>query len=158
MAGEMVTLEGSLLIRLMNTPPDGAGTASVTGNGAVWPNCTFTLAGRMIPGCGAETVTPAAAVPKLGVEAEIVAVPAATPVTGTATWVALAAKATVAGTVATPVLVELKVTVAPPAGAGADRFSVRFCVEPAPSVKVAGMKELDPPAAASTCICPLPDR
>jgi hypothetical protein len=30
-AGEMVALDGSLLLRPMNTPPDGAGCASVTG-------------------------------------------------------------------------------------------------------------------------------
>ena len=52
--------------------------------------------------------------------------PDATPVTGTDTLVAFAAKFTVAGTVAADVFVELRLIVKPPAGAGAERFSVRF--------------------------------
>ena len=42
------------------------------------------------------------------------------------TLVALAAKLTLAGTVAAPVLLELRFIVKPPAGAGADKFKVRF--------------------------------
>ena len=56
----------------------------------------------------------------------MVAEPGATPVTGTVTLVVPARKVTDAGTVATPVLSEIKLMVCPPAGAGADRFSVRF--------------------------------
>jgi hypothetical protein len=54
----------------------------------------------------------------------IVVEPAATPVIGTTTLVAFGGIVTVAGTVATLGLSELRVTVTPPAGAGADRFSV----------------------------------
>jgi hypothetical protein len=52
----------------------------------------------------------------------------ATPVTGTVVVVALAANVAVAATVATAVLLELTLTVRPPAGAGCDKVSVRFCV------------------------------
>jgi hypothetical protein len=58
----------------------------------------------------------------------IVAEPAATPVTGTVAVVPPAAMFAVAGTVAAAVLLELKLIVTPPAGAGADRVNVRFCV------------------------------
>ena len=68
------------------------------------------------------------------------AVPGATLVTATLTLVALAAKFTVEGTVATPVLLELKLIVKPPAGAGADRFNVKFCVSVPTIVRVAGAK------------------
>ena len=77
----------------------------------------------------------------------MVAVPGVTLVTATLTVVALAAKVTVAGTVATPVLLELKLMVKPPAGAGADRFKVRFCVAMPVIVRLAGEKL----ALAATC-------
>ena len=54
----------------------------------------------------------------------------ATPVTGTGTLVAPAANVTVAGTVALLVSLELRLTTKPPAGAGPDRFSVRFPILP----------------------------
>jgi hypothetical protein len=99
----------------------------------------------MIPdAAGEETIALALAFPKPGVIAVIVAEPAATPVTGTFTLVAPAANVTVAGTVATPVLLELRLAVRL-AGAGPDRFSVRFCVEPALIARLAGEKELLPP-------------
>ena len=47
-AGATVTLEGSLLVSVINTPSAGAGVANNTGNGADWPGATVTLAGRMI--------------------------------------------------------------------------------------------------------------
>jgi hypothetical protein len=46
--------------------------------------------------------------------------------TDTVVLVDCAANVTVAGTVATLVLLELKFIVKPPAGAGEDRFNVRF--------------------------------
>ena len=74
----------------------------------------------------------------------IVAVPGTTPVTATAAVVALAANVTVAGTVAIDVLLELKLTVSPPAGAGPERVSVRFC-ETAPLIVIeAGENAMDP--------------
>ena len=42
----------------------------------------------------------------------------------------LAAMVTVAGTVAAPLLSELRFTTTPPAGAGEERFKVRFCDVP----------------------------
>src|ERR1700738_1227808 len=65
--------------------------------------------------------------------------PTATPVTVTGTLVAPAAKLTAAGTVTLLVSLELRVTVKPPADAGDDRFSVRFCV--APTLIVSGDPE-----------------
>jgi hypothetical protein len=58
--------------------------------------------------------------------------------------VALDANVTVAGTVATAVLLELKLTVNPPAGAGPDRVSVRFCGIVPLIVSVDGEKPIDP--------------
>jgi hypothetical protein len=49
-------------------------------------------------------------------------------VTGTDALIAEGANVTVAGTVATEVADELRFTVSPPFGAGAERFSVTFCV------------------------------
>ena len=77
----------------------------------------------------------------------MVAVPGATLVTATLTLVALAVKFSVEGTVATPVLLELRLIVKPPAGAGADRFNVKFCVAIPAMVRLAGEKV----AVAVTC-------
>jgi len=54
--------------------------------------------------------------------------PGAIAVTGTGTVVAPARNVTVAGTVAALVLLDERFTVVPPAGAGADKVRVRFCV------------------------------
>jgi hypothetical protein len=90
------------------------------------------------------TVTVAVVSARFGKElAWIVAVPAPTLVTGTLTLVALAGMVTVAGTVATFLLLELRLTVIPPAGAGDDRFSVRFCVATPLIVRVVGEKLRD---------------
>ena len=150
--GAMVTAELSAL-RVINTPPDGAGVASVTGNDAVWPGSNVRLDGRMIPDDTGETVTLAVAVPKLGVSAEIVAVPEAKPATGTIMLAAPAAKVTPAETEAIPGLLERSAAVSPPDGAGADRVSVRFPAEPDWIVRLRGEKELLPPA---TWILPFP--
>jgi hypothetical protein len=104
--------------------------------------------------CREGTVTLAVAFPKFGVLAVIVTDPGDTPPTGTATLVAPAANVTVEYTAATPVLLELRLAVSP-AGAGPDRFSVRFSVTPALIVRLAGEKELLPPLVI-TCTCPLP--
>lgn len=84
------------------------------------------LAGTLTAG-GAITVTPVVALGMPAALAVMVTDPTATPVTGTGIVITFEAKLTVAGTVATPVLLELRLTVKP-AGTGADRFSVRFCV------------------------------
>ncbi len=85
------------------------------------------------------TVTLAVALAMFGALAVIVTAPAATPVTGTDTLVVPVPKLTVAGTVATVVSLELRFTVSP-AGAGADRFSVRFCVALPLIVRLPGEK------------------
>ena len=46
--GVIVAFEGSLLVRVMNTPPHGAAPAKVTWNPTVSPGATVTLAGRRI--------------------------------------------------------------------------------------------------------------
>jgi hypothetical protein len=73
------------------------------------------------------------------VAALIVAVPTETPVTGTVALVAPAAMVTVAGTVTKPVGEALIFTVRA-AGKGADKFSVRFCVDTPEIVMLGGVK------------------
>jgi len=145
--GETVTLAVSLLDRATVTPPDGAAAGNVTANAADWLGPTVTFDGRpMVPAL--TTVTLAVVSAMLGRElAWMVVVPGVTLVTGTVTLVALAAIVTVAGTVATPVLLELKLKATPPAGAGADKFSVRFWVAIPVMVPVLGEKL----AVAVTC-------
>ena len=69
------------------------------------------------------------------------ALPSDTVVTGTKTWVAEGGKVTIAGTVATAGVAELRFTVRPPAGAGAERFSVTFCVR-IPAIVTVGCAKL----------------
>jgi hypothetical protein len=129
-----------LLDMLTLTPPAGAAAGRVMLKGVTWPIPTVTLEGTMMPPTIC-TVMLAVVFAMLGREAALmVAEPSATPVTGTVVLVALAAKVTVAGTVATLVLLELRLIVRPPAGAGADRFRVRFCVVVPIIVAIAGEK------------------
>jgi len=121
-----VTLEGSA-VKVTVTPPAGAGVDSVTGYGAETPSSTLSPVGIVIVP-GVPIVTIAVAATMFGPLARMTVEPAATPVTGTFSVVAPAANDTVAGTVATPVLSELRLTVRPPAGAGAGKVRVRFCV------------------------------
>ena len=72
--------------------------------------------------------------------AVIVAVPGATPVTGTVAVVPFAAMFTETGTVAAAVLLEVRPTVKPPAGAGPDSVTVRFCVPVPVMVVLVGLK------------------
>ena len=46
-AGATVTIEVSVLLSMTKTPPDGAGVANVTWNGADWPGATVALARRI---------------------------------------------------------------------------------------------------------------
>ena len=78
--------------------------------------------------CADETVTLAEVFPKVGALAVMVAEPSATPVTGTFMLVAPAANVTDKSTLETPGLLEFRLAVSPPGGAGADKFSARFCV------------------------------
>ena len=48
-AGVMVAVEGSLLARVTNNPPGGAGDPKVTRNGTVDPGPTITPVGSWIP-------------------------------------------------------------------------------------------------------------
>src|SRR5579864_4847854 len=145
--GDIVTFVVSLLLSATVTPPAGAAVPRVTANAADWLGPTVTLEGSvMVP--GATTVTLALASAMLGrALAWMVAAPGATPVTVTVALLAFAAKLTVAGTVAAAVLLELKLTLTPPAGAGADRFKVRFCVPVPVILMLAGEKV----AVAATC-------
>jgi hypothetical protein len=138
--GAMVTFVRSLLTRLIVTPPVGAGADRVTANVADWPGPTLTPGGRtIVPGLTTLTVAPVSAISGKAL-AWIVVSPSATLVTGTMTLEALPGIRTVAGTVATAGFKELKLIDRPPAGAGAERFSVRFCVATPLIVRVTGKK------------------
>ena len=153
LTGEIVTLLLSLLDSVTVTPPDGAAVPNVIGNATDWLGPTAMLEGSVIVP-GATTVMLAVVSATLGKKlAWRVVVPGATPVTVTVALVALAAMVTVAGTVATPVLLELRFITTPPAGAGADKFSVRFWVAVPVMVAVAGEKL----AVAVTCTVWLAD-
>src|SRR5664280_2788092 len=149
---EIVTFDGSVLASATVTA-EGAGADKVTGNGMVWPNPTLGLGGRLIDP-KISTVTLAVTSAMFGrLLAWITAEPAATPVTGTLMVVAPWPKATVSGTVATPVLLELRLIVTPPAGAAAERVSVRFCVIAPVMVRLGCVKAM----VALTCTAVLPD-
>ena len=149
---EIVTFEVSLLARATVTA-EGADADKVTGNETVWLNPMLGLDGTLI-GPKISTVTLAVTSAMFGrLLAWITADPAATPVTGTLAVVAPAAKTTVGGTVATPMLLELKLIVKPPAGAAAERLSVRFCVTAPVMVRLGCWKAI----VAPTCTAVLPD-
>jgi hypothetical protein len=82
----------------------------------------------------------------------IVATPTDVDVIGTLTLVLLCAMLAVAGTEAMDGALELRFTTSPPAGAGADRFSVTFCVM-APEINTVDGEKLSEPA---TCTAWLP--
>ena len=148
---EIVTFDGSVLASAMVTAA-GAAADKVTGNAMVWLNPTLGLDGTLI-GPKISTVTLAVTSAMFGrLLAWITAEPAATPVTGTLVVVAPGPKATVSGTVATPVLLELKLIVKPPAGAAAERVSVRFCVIAPVMVRLGCVKAM----VAPTCTAELP--
>ena len=155
--GDAFAIEGSLLASVMNTPPAGAAVPKVTGKLTELPEVTVTLAGsRIPPAAGCVTATLALALTMPGALAVMVADPAAAPATGTGTLVAPVPKFTVGGTVATLALLELRLT-ASPAGAGADKFNVRFWVAIPLIVRFPGEKLMvvavvEPPV---TCTCPL---
>lgn len=152
--GVTVALDGSLLTSVIVTPPAGAPTGKLTPKGTDCPAGAETLAGRLMAP-NSTTVTLAVMSGKFGSElAWITAVPGATAVTGSGAVVALAGKDTVVGTVATVVSVELVLTVNPLAGAGADRFSVRFWVAPLARVRVEAAK-LRPALTVTVALAPL---
>jgi hypothetical protein len=132
----MYTLDGftlardeSLLLSVINTPPAAAGFDSVTGSTADECGATVTPDASVM---SERVVTVTVAFPGATfaavVVAAITAVPGPEPVTGTVTLVELAPNVTAEGTVATVVLSDLSDTISPPAGAGAERVSVRFAV------------------------------
>jgi len=133
--GVTVAVVGSLVLRVTVIPFAGAAGDKVTGNPADWLGATATFDGRvMLP--IAATITPTLAGVIFGalLLAVIVDVPLRTPVMGTFTVVAVGAKLTEPGTVAALVFDDPRLTVRPPAGAGADRVNVTFCVVPAPTL------------------------
>ena len=144
-----VAFDVSPLVRLTVTPPAGAATDKVTWNTADCPIVIVVLDGRRIAPA-AVTVTPAIALGIPGALAVMVANPGAAPVTGTVAEVAFAPKVTLGGTVAALVLFELRFTVRPPAGAGADKVSVRFCV-PVPAIVRLGGEKLSVNPPDPTC-------
>src|SRR5579884_533453 len=124
--GEMVSVEGSLLVRVMVTPWTPAGEPRVTAYGAVVPRFTLAIGGMLMP-VGGTTFTLKVVLVMSGLLAlaVMVAEPLAMLVTGTVTTVLFAGIVTVDGTVATPVLLDVSTTVSAVGGAE-DRFNVTF--------------------------------
>src|SRR5438105_6679393 len=122
LVGLTVSFVVSLLLRVMKTPPDGAGFASVTSIHSRSPGAIVNPDGRIMSR-PVFTVTLAEAPVTFGAVAVMVEEPAPTPVTGTFALVALALNVTLGGTVTAPVLLDIKVTVNPFAGAGVERFN-----------------------------------
>lgn len=116
------------LVKVTVTPVAGAGAGKEIVNGVDWPRPRLMFEGREIaPALTMFTVAVESAM--FGKELACRTVePSVKAVTGAVTLVEPCAKVAVAGTVATPTLLELRLTVSPPAGAGADRFRVMFCV------------------------------
>jgi hypothetical protein len=137
----MATLPGSLLDRSTVAPPGGAATGSVTVNGDDWPNWRVKFDGRLIgPAFSTVTVTVADGPPGVAALAVIVVEPGPAPVTGTLAVVAPAAIVAVEGIVTICSGAALKLTIKPPAGAGDERVSVRFCVAGPVTVTFCGEK------------------
>lgn len=139
-----VTFDTSLLTKLTKRNV-GAGCAKLTLKAVDSPTPTTTPEATMMSAVGL-TVTFAVVFGRLAGALElavIVVAPTDTPVTGTVALAAPAAKVTLAGTEAAPVLLEARLMVSP-AGAGAERFSVRFCVDVPTTVRVDGVKLIVP--------------
>jgi len=117
-----------LLVNVTVTPVAGAGVGREIANGVDCPSPRLTFAGiEMTPPLTMFTVAVESAI--FGRELACRTVePSVRADTGTVMLVEPCAKVAVGGTVATPALLELRLTVRPPAGAGADRLSVMFCV------------------------------
>ena len=138
--GVMVAFEGSLL-KSSTYVVVAAGRARTIGKSTVVLGGMVIAAGMTIsPEVAEVTVILAVAFVSPAKLAVITLEPAATAVTGTVTVVAPAVIVTEAGTVAFAVLDELKVKVSPPVGAGAERFSERFCEPGAAMERFAGEK------------------
>jgi hypothetical protein len=153
-AGVTVAFEGSLLTSVIVTPPAGAPKGKLRANGTDWPAGADTPGGRLMPP-KSTTVTVAVISGKVGSAlACITAGPGATPLTGRGTVVALGANTTVLGTVATVVSLEVVLTVSPLAGAGADRFNVRFWVAFLARVR-AGEAKLSPAPTVTVALAPV---
>jgi hypothetical protein len=133
--GEIDSFAVSLLVSVTTVPPAGAGADKVTGNGADSPSPTLAVPGRvMLPSTATETLAVASV--RYGSElARIVVLPAATPLTGTVSVLVPAGNGSEAGTDAIPELSEVRFMVKL-GGAGAERFSVRVPLPPAPMVRV----------------------
>ena len=138
--GEIVTLLLSLLASVMATPPEGAGADSATANDTDCPGPTTTFDGNtMLPGLATVTFAVVSAINGNAL-AWMTVVPSATPVTGTVTLEAFPCNTTIDATVATAGLLELRLIARPTAGAGADKFNVRFCAVIPVMVKFNGKK------------------
>jgi hypothetical protein len=136
-AGEIVSVAGSVLLRVTVVPPVGAADDRLIGNVTVCKFPTEAEAGRFtVPALA--TVTVAVVFARVAALALMVVVPKATPVTGTLTLVVFAAMVTVAGTAAIDALVELRLITWPPAGAADDRTKLRFLVLTPGTVSVEG--------------------
>jgi len=149
--GDTATVEGSPLLKLTVTPPASAGVPKVRAKVTDWPRGTLKFAGRPIAP-EVTTLTVAVMSPYAGSAFEwIVAVPGPALVTGMDTPELFAATVTEAGTVATPGLLELKLKAKPPAGAGEDKLSERFCVTPIPViVRFAGRRPCAVPTSTTS--------
>ena len=117
-----------LLVNVTVTPVAGAAVGKEIANGVDWPRPRLTFIGMEIgPALTIFTVAVESAMFGRALACRTVE-PSVRADTGSVTLVAPAANVAVGGTVATPALLELRLTVRPPAGAGADRLRVMFCV------------------------------
>jgi len=132
LAGTVAIFE-SLLERLTEIPPAGAGVVRETLRLPVW--LMPIVAGPVrVTAPGGVTVTFAVVSPKPGAVTWITAVPALTLVICTLTLLVLALTGRNEGMVATAGLLELSVNSMPPAGAGVASSSVRVAVLPLPRI------------------------
>jgi hypothetical protein len=126
-AGETLAIVPSALARV-TVRAAGAGAEREIFSGVDAPSATVLVAGATtLPALLTVTVVVASAMNGVWL-AWITAVPRLTEVIGTETLVVVWANVTLFGTVATAGVAELRLTVRPPAGAGAERFSVAFWV------------------------------
>jgi hypothetical protein len=152
LAGDIVSLDVSVLPNITVTPPAGAACGSDTAKGVDWPNATVAFDGR-VTAPKLTTVTPAVVSARFVALAWIVALPIPTALTAIVTLVWDAGNVAVEGTVATLVLLELTLTVKPPGGAGPERLSVRVALPLTPIVTFCCVK-LRVAATCTACLSP----
>jgi hypothetical protein len=132
LAGAMVAVVRSLLLKFTVTPAPGAAGDKLIGNGADVFGPTDTFVGRLrVPAARTFTITLAGVTFGALPLAVMVVDPDATANTGTLIVLEFGPKETDCGTVAAAGFDEIRLTVKPLAGAGEDRFNGTFIEVPA---------------------------